>query len=159
MKTTPKITSLFCASALLLWGAGSTCALAQEQAIKCDKVPAAVTAAFKTAYPKATIRDCSKEIEKGKVAYEISSLEDKTRRDILYHEDGTVIVVEEAIPAGDLPDPVKLVISKKYPKGAITLAERLTHEPGSSISYEIRLKHQGKTLELVYDPDGKEVHD
>ena len=67
--------------------------------------------------------------------------------------------MEEAIPAGDLPDPVKLVIGKKYPKAAITLAERLTHEPGSSVSYEIRLKHQGKTLELVYDPDGKEAHD
>jgi len=159
MKNSVKFSALLFAGALLVCGAGATFALAQEQAIKCEKVPAAVTNAFKTAYPKATIRDCSKEIEKGKVAYEISSLEDKTRRDILYHEDGTVIVVEEAIPAGDLPAPVKLVIGKKYPKGAITLAERLTHEPGSSVSYEIRLKHQGKTLELVYDPDGKQVHD
>jgi len=159
MKSSVKFSVLLFAGALLVWGAGVTFALAQEQAIKCEQVPAAVTTAFKTAYPKATIRDCSKEIEKGKVAYEISSIEDKTHRDILYHEDGTVIVVEEAIQAGDLPDPVKLVISKKYPKGAITLAERLTHEPGSSISYEIRLKHRGKTLELVYDPDGKEVHD
>jgi hypothetical protein len=157
MKTHLEISPLFCASILLFCGAGSTCAFAQEQAIKCDKVPASVTTAFKTAYPNATIRACSKEIEKGKVAYEISSLEDKTRRDILYHEDGTVIVVEEAIPAGDLPEPVRLAISKKYPKGPITLAERLTHD--STVSYEIRLKHRGKTLELVYDPEGKEVHD
>ena len=159
MKNSVRFSALLFAGALLVWGSGVTSVLAQEQAIKCEKVPTAVTNAFKTAYPKATIRDCSKEIEKGKVAYEISSLEDKTRRDILYHEDGTVIVVEEAIPAGDLPDPVKFVIGKKYPKGAITLAERLTHEPGSSVSYEIRLKHQGKTLELVYDPNGKQVHD
>jgi len=156
MKTHREISPLFCASILLFSGAGR-CASAQEQAIKCDKVPAAVTTAFKTAYPKATIRDCSKEIEKGKVAYEISSIEDKTHRDILYHEDGTVIVVEEAIPSGDLPEPVRLAISKKYPKGPITLAERLTRD--STVSYEIRLKSRGKTLELVYDPDGKEVHD
>jgi hypothetical protein len=52
---------------------------------------------------------------------------------------------------------VRLSISKKYPKGPITLAERLTRD--SSVSYEIRLKSRGKTLELVYDPDGKEVHD
>jgi Putative beta-lactamase-inhibitor-like, PepSY-like len=158
MKISVNFILKFCCTLLLLGAGGMSASAQEEQAIKCDKVPAAVHTAFQTAYPKATIRDCSKEIEKGRVAYEISSLEDKTRRDILYHEDGTVIVVEEAIPAGDLPDPVKLVISKKYPKGAITLAERLTHEPGSSISYEIRLKHQGKTLELVYDPDGKEVH-
>ena len=157
MKNNLKFSVLFCAGALLVWGAGTTSASAQEQTIKCDKVPAAVHTAFQTAYPKATIRDCSKEIEKGKVAYEISSLEDKTHRDILYHEDGTVIVVEEAIPSGDLPEPVRLAISKKYPKGPITLAERLTRD--LTVSYEIRLKSRGKTLELVYDPNGKEVHD
>jgi len=150
--------SVFLAGTLLIWGAGTTLAPAQEeQTIRCDMVPAAVHTTFQTAYPKATIHDCSKEIEKGKVAYEISSIEDKTHRDILYHEDGTVIVVEEAIPSGDLPEPVRLAIGKKYPKGPITLAERLTRD--STVSYEIRLKHRGKTLELVYDPDGKEVHD
>ena len=157
MKNNLKFGLLLFASTLLLWGAGSRSASAQEEAIKCDKVPPAVHTAFQTAYPKATIRDCSKEIEKGKVAYEISSLEDKTHRDILYHEDGTVIVVEEAIPSGDLPEPVRLAISKKYPKEPITLTERLTRD--STVSYEIRLKSRGKTLELVYDPDGKEVHD
>jgi len=91
MKNKLKFGVLLFAGALPVWGAGVTFAVAQEeQAIKCDKVPASVTTAFKTTYPKATIHDCSKEIEKGKVAYEISSLEDKTRRDILYHEDGAV---------------------------------------------------------------------
>ena len=107
----------FCCTLLLLGAGGMSASAQEEQAIKCDKVPVAVHAAFQTAYPKATIRDCSKEIEKGKVAYEISSIEDKTHRDILYQEDGTVIVVEEAIPSGDLPEPVRLAISKKYPKG------------------------------------------
>ncbi|MGH6825768.1 PepSY-like domain-containing protein [Methyloceanibacter sp.] len=158
MKNTLKFSVLLFAGALLVWGAGITFALAQEeQAIKCGKVPAAVTAAFKTAYPKATIRDCSKEVEKDKVAYEISSIENKTHRDILYYEDGTVIVVEEAIPAGDLPEPVRLAIGKKYPRGPITLAERLTRN--SAVTYEVRLKNKGKTLELIYDPEGKEVPD
>ena len=147
----------FCCTLILLGVGGMSASAQEEQAIKCDRVPAAVHTSFLTAYPKATIRDCSKEIEKGKVAYEISSIEDKTHRDILYQEDGTVIVVEEAISSGDLPEPVRLAISKKYPKGPITLAERLTRD--STVSYEIRLKHRGKTLELVYDPDGKEVHD
>ena len=157
MKISMNYTLKFCCTLLLLGAGGMSASAQEEQAIKCDKVPAAVHATFQTAYPKATIRDCSKEIEKGKVAYEISSLEDKTHRDILYHEDGTVIVVEEAIPSGDLPEPVMLAIGKKYPKGPITLAERLTRD--STISYEVRVKHRGKTLELVYDPDGKEVHD
>ena len=69
----------FCCTLLLLGAGGMSASAQEEQAIKCDKVPAAVHTAFQTAYPKATIRDCSKEIEKGKVAYEISSLEDKTQ--------------------------------------------------------------------------------
>jgi Putative beta-lactamase-inhibitor-like, PepSY-like len=157
MNINPRTTLLLCASALLLWEVGAMSASAEEEAIKCEKVPGTVHTSFQAAYPKATIRECSKEIEKGKVAYEISSLEDKTRRDILYRGDGTVIVVEEAIPAGDLPEPVKLAIGKKYPGRPITLAERLTRD--STISYEIRLKHRGKLLELLYYPDGKEVRD
>jgi len=73
----------FCCTLLLLGAGGVSASAQEEQAIKCDKVPAAVRTAFQTAYPKATIRDCSKEIEKGKVAYEISSLEDKTHRVII----------------------------------------------------------------------------
>jgi Putative beta-lactamase-inhibitor-like, PepSY-like len=157
MKISVNFILKFCCTLPLLGAGGMSASAQEEQAIKCDKVPAAVHTTFQTAYPKATIRDCSKEIEKGKVAYEISSIEDKTHRDILYHEDGTVIVVEEVIPSGELPEAVRLAISKKYPKGPITLAERLTRD--SSVSYEIRLKHRGKTLELVYDPEGKEAHD
>jgi Putative beta-lactamase-inhibitor-like, PepSY-like len=157
MKNNPKFFLLFYVGTLLLWGACTASASAQEQTIKCDKVPAAVRTAFQTAYPKATIRDCAKEVEKDKVAYEISSIENKTSRDILYYEDGTLIVVEEVIPSGDLPEPVRLAISRKYPKRAITLAERLTRD--AAVTYEIRLKNRGKTVELVYDPGGKEVHD
>ena len=154
MKNSPKVTLLFCTVAPLLWAAGTIWASAQEQAISCDKVPAAVRTAFQTAYPKATIRDCAKEVEKDKVVYEISSIEGKTSRDILYYENGTLIVVEEVIPTGDLPEAVRQAISKRSP-GPIALAEKLTRD--STITYEVRLDRQGKVLELVFDPDGKEM--
>ena len=98
VKNNPKFILSFYVGTLLLWGACTTGASCQEQTIKCDKVPAAVHTAFQAAYPKATIRDCAKEVEKGKVAYEISSIENKASRDILYYEDGTLIVVEEDNP-------------------------------------------------------------
>ena len=78
MKNNLKFSVLYCSGALLVW-AGTTFASAQEQTIKCDKVPAAVRTAFQAAYPKATIRDCAKEVEKDKIAYEISSIENKTQ--------------------------------------------------------------------------------
>ena len=71
MKNNPKFIVLFGASSILLLGAGDMSASAQEQTIKCDKVPAPVRTAFQTAYPKPTIRDCAKEVENDKIAYEI----------------------------------------------------------------------------------------
>ena len=45
------------------------------------------------------------EVEKGKTAYEISSLEGGTRRDVLFSGDGTLIVIEEAIAIAKRPGP------------------------------------------------------
>ena len=100
---------------LLAIVASATIALAQEQEISCNAVPAAVRAAFEKAFPKATIKECAKEVEKGKTAYEISSLEGRTRRDVLFSGDGTLIVIEEAIAMQSAPDPVQQAVRKMYP--------------------------------------------
>ena len=89
------IIALGCAQALPL--------AAAEQKIACKSIPAAAAEAFKAAYPKAVVKDCSKEIDKGKVAYEFSSDEGKTHRDVSYSEDGKLIVAEETIPFETAP--------------------------------------------------------
>jgi len=135
---------------LLIWNAS-----AQEQTIECKNVPAAVRTAFQNAYPKAVIRACAKEVEEGKTAYEISSAEGKTRRDVLFYEDGTLIVVEEAIPAGDLPEPVQQAVKETFPGRSIDLAEKVTRE--GEVTYEIRVKQRDELLEIVFDASGKEI--
>jgi len=133
----------------------ATSALAEEQEIPCEAVPRAVRAAFEKAFPKATIKECSKEIEKGKTAYEISSTEGATRRDVLFYADGRLIVVEEAIPIESAPDPVQQAVRKLYPGGEIALAEKITRD--GAVLYEFRVKHRGKQVEIVFDPSGNEV--
>jgi hypothetical protein len=135
--------------------AGAANALAEEQEISCNAVPAAVRAAFAKAYPSATIKECAKEVEKGKTAYEISSTEGGTRRDVLFYADGRLIVVEEAIPIESTPDPVQQAVRKMYPGGEITLAEKITRD--GAVLYEFRVKHRGKHVETVFDPSGNEV--
>src|ERR1700682_3388815 len=88
--TLVRITRIAAAVSLLSFSAA-----AQEKKITAKQVPAAVSAAFKTAYPKATIRGYAQEKENGKVFYEIESLDGKTKRDILYNADGTVAEMEE----------------------------------------------------------------
>lgn len=135
--------------------AGATGASAQEQAISCDAVPAAVRVAFEKAFPKATIKECAKEVEKGQTSYEISSTEGETRRDVLFYADGTLIVIEEAIPIESAPDPVQQAVRKMYPGGEIMLAEKLTRD--GAVLYEFQVKHLGKLVEIVFDPSGNEV--
>ena len=76
---------------------------AQESKIKEKDVPQAVIAAFKSAYPNATVRGYAKEKENGKLFYEIESKDGATMRDLLYNPDGTVAEIEETVAATDLP--------------------------------------------------------
>jgi hypothetical protein len=142
-------------SALVVFLAGAASVLAQEQKISCDRVPAAVRAAFEKAYPKAAIKSCAEEVEKGKTAYEIMSTEGETGRDLLFYADGTVIVVEETIAFGKLPDPVQQAVHQRYPDGVITLSEKVMRE--GTVLYEIRIRHRAKLVEIVFDPSGNEV--
>jgi hypothetical protein len=157
MKINTTITVLACVSALSLWAASTSQAVEQgaeqEQAIECDSVPAAVRKAFQTAYPKATIQGCAKEVEDGKTAYEISSTEGKTRRDILYYEDGKLILVEEAIDTADLPKPVQQVLTEALADQKIELVEKLMRN--DTVTYEIQSTQADVGLETVFDSSGK----
>ena len=151
--------SLSCVGALLVWGMGASLkvirASAQEQTVKCEDIPAAVRTSFQTAYPKANIDGCAKEDEKGKTAYEITSSEGKTKRDALFYEDGTVIVVEEAIDAADLPQAVRQAMSEALADHNIERTEKLMRD--NTVKYEIKSKHRGVALEIVFDGNGKVV--
>src|SRR5262245_26910546 len=118
--------------------ASATGALSEEQEISCDAVPRPVRAAFEKAFPKATIKECAKEVEKGKTAYEISSIEGGTRRDVLFYADGRLIVVEEVIPVESAPDPVQQAVRKMYPGSEIRLAEKITRD--GAVLYEFQVK-------------------
>jgi len=135
--------------------ASATSAFAEEQEISCDAVPGAVRAAFEKAFPKATIKECAKEVEKGKTAYEISSTEGETHRDVLFHADGRLIVIEEAIPIDSAPDTVQRAVRKMYPGAEIRLAEKITRD--GAVLYEFKVKHRGKHVEIVFDSAGNEV--
>jgi hypothetical protein len=143
------------ASALLAIMAGATSALPQEQKIACRAVPTAVRTAFEKAFPKAKIKHCSREIEKGKTAYEIASVEGETGRDVMFHPDGTTISVEETIAFGSAPEPVQRVVKERYPGGEIVRAEKITRE--GTVSYEFGIRHGRKNVEIILDPGGNEV--
>ncbi len=139
-------------------GLGATNASAQEREIACKDVPATVRTAFDEAYPTAAIKTCAEELDKGQAAYEINSTDGDTARNVVFAADGKLIVVEEAIPTADLPEPVQQALRKKYPSRAIALAETVRRD--GTIAYEIHLKpleRRGKGEQIVFDASGNEV--
>ena len=116
------------------------------------KLPAAVDAAFKKAYPQATIKNVAHETEDGQEQYEIESMNGGLRLDVTCKPDGTVIAVEEEIAAADVPAAVMTAIAARYPKATITLRERVTAK--GATSYEISLKG-APVASVELTPDGK----
>ena len=116
-------------------------------------LPPAVEAAFKAAYPSATINNVMKEKEGGQEIYEVESVDRGLHRDINYKPDGTVVAMEEEVAEADLPAVVAAAIKTRYPKATITKREKLTE--GGKSSFEIQLK--GGPSEVVLTPDGKWV--
>jgi hypothetical protein len=145
--------------ALVFFPAGATVASAQEeeqeQKISCSSVPSAVRAAFAKSYPKATITSCATEPEKDKPAFEITSTEGKTGRDVLFYPDGRLIVVEETIDFNDVPEAVQKRVRQKYPRDAVTLSEKVMRD--ATVLYEFHVTYKGKPDQVVYDPSGNEV--
>jgi hypothetical protein len=141
--------------ALVVCLVGATSVLAQEQEIPCDDVPSAVRAAFERAYPKASVNSCAKEVEAGKIAYEIASREGGTGRDVLFEADGGLILVEETVAFRDVPDPVQRAVHEMYPDGVITLAEKIMRD--ATVLYEFRVKDRDGLEEIVFDGSGKQV--
>jgi hypothetical protein len=116
-------------------------------------LPAAVSAAFQKAYPKAKILGASTETEKGVKYYEVESKDGSMRRDLLYTQDGKVYETEETVAPGDLPETVKAALLKELPNAKILKAEKTTRE--SAVEYEMAVTVKGKKYSISIDPAGK----
>jgi DNA-binding beta-propeller fold protein YncE len=118
------------------------------------KLPPAILAAFQQAYPNATIKAAAKETENGKTVWEVESIDNNLSRDLIYNPDGTVVEIEEEVPAVSLPAVVTAAVTAKHPKATITKAEKTT--AGQKVWYELALKGAAvKTIELT--PEGTPV--
>lgn len=131
----------------------SVCAVAQESKIQEKDVPKAVIAAFKAAYPNATVRGYAKEKENGKLFYEIESKDGATMRDLLYNPDGTIAEIEETVAAADLPAAAQQALQAKYPKAVVSRAEKTTQ--GNKVEYEVSARRGKQRISLTFDADGK----
>ena len=155
----PALKLLVSVGAVLFWAASPSQPADpdpdQEQTVNCDRLPPAVRTSFDKLFPEATVESCSEEEEMGRSAYEVTSVEGKTKRDTLFYADGALVVVEEAITAADLPRSVQQAWNESFASDSIVLAERVTRD--GTVTYEIQSLRAGRFIETVFDANGKEL--
>ena len=119
------------------------------------KLPTPIVDAFKKAYPNAVIKNAAKETEGGKTVWEVESTDNGLARDLVYNPDGTVVDIEEEVPVASLPPAVTAALKAKFPKAAITKAEKLFK--GKVMTYEMTITGAGGVKAAEFTPEGKFV--
>ena len=138
-------------AALAMVGLVATTAVA-EQKIKLSDLPAAVQATVKAETANATVLGISKEAEKGKTVFEVETKVGTKTRDFVVDAAGKVIDVEEETDLASVPAAVKATIDKQSAGGTVTRIEKATQ--GTTVSYEVGLKKNGKNSEFTVNADG-----
>lgn len=127
---------------------------AQEKHVKKSDLPPAVQKAADEQRKGATVKRYSKEIEDGKVAYEVELLANGHSKDVTMDSQGNVLEVEEEVSLDSLSPAVRHGLQEKAGKGKIGKVEGLTKH-GTLVAYEAQVLTTGKRSEIQVAPDGK----
>jgi hypothetical protein len=130
---------------------------AGEEKIAPNQLPKAVLDAAKAKFADAKIIGASKEEENGKTEYEVVMEKDGRHIDASFTAAGALIAIEKTITAKELPKPVRQALRKRYPKSSIKKIEEITKEDKVAAYEALLTTADKKTVEVVFDPDGKFV--
>jgi hypothetical protein len=128
--------------------------VAQEKRIQKTDLPSAVQKTADEQSKGATVKGYNKEVENGKVEYEVELLVNGHSKDVSMDEQGNVLEVEEEVGLPSLPAEIREGLQRKAGKGTIRKVESLTKH-GSLVAYEAQVITAGKRTEIQVGPDGK----
>ena len=128
--------------------------LAAEKRISKADLPTPVQKTADQQTKGGTVRGYSKEIENGKVEYEVQAIVNGHDRDITIAPEGDLIEIEELVSIDTLPLNVRSGLRAAAANGKITKVESLTKH-GKIVAYEAQVMTAGKRSEIQVGPDGK----
>lgn len=152
----------WCAAALfVVMLLAPSAARAEDKPKDLDKIPKAVMDTLKSKFAKAEITKWTKETENGTVVYDIEFTQEGRKCEMDIKEDGTIINIERAIEAKDLPEAVTKAIDKKYANSKLKeIMEIKAGKEEKLEGYEVVLETADKkSVEVTVAPDGKIVED
>src|SRR5947209_1975151 len=152
------------AMVLALGGAGAEEKKAEKKEEKAekiapDKLPKAIKDAIAGRFPNAEVTSAEKEIEDGKVVFDIELKHEGRKYEMDILADGTVVEIEKEVKP--VPEKVAKAIEAKYPKAEIKDVMEVNKVKGKEetpIHYEVDIKTaEGKKMEVIVALDGSSV--
>ncbi len=125
----------------------------KEEEIPLEKLPKAVLAAVKKKFPDARLQGAAKQTEDEQLFYEVFIKHKGHELYVVCEPEGKIVEIDREISVKDLPKAVSEALKKKYAKANIVSVEEVTED--DEITYAVILKHNKKTLHVLFDPKGK----
>jgi hypothetical protein len=104
----------------------------------------------------ATVVGYAKDVEKGKVEYEVQLMVDGHTKDVTIDPQGNLLEVEEQVQPDALPANVLSGLRAQAGKGSITKIESLMKH-GKIVAYEAQVSTGKKHSEIQIGPDGQKL--
>lgn len=144
------MTKLFSGAVLLLLLCTTT-AVAQDLPLK--NLPEEIRETVKRRWPNATIAKATRDRASGSIEVTLK-FRDGPTIDLVFAQRYVVVALET--PTRELPIEVFRAVQKKYPKGEIVRAERITNRRGMTTGYELVVNTGAKrTVTVHITPEGK----
>src|SRR5947209_1858223 len=128
MRTKRGMRSLTVAGFLAVLGLASV-TRAQEKVNPVDRLPKAVINAAKAKFPGAEIQQVSEETEDEKPVYRLKMKHQRHDLDVTFKDDGTVVLVNTAVPKKELPKVVLRAAAQQYPGASLKHAGAVRKGP------------------------------
>lgn len=131
--------------------------LMTAQAHAKTKCPEPVSAAALKAYPDSKVSACKREVDSGKVQFEVkldSKADGKVELDI--DTTGSILLTEQIVPTDSVSQEALSAFKAKYPDAKISRSEKQTKADGS-ITYELAFKEKNKKHEATFRQNGEFV--
>jgi hypothetical protein len=142
-----------CLTAALLAMANTSIA---EDPIKKSDLPPAVQKTADAQSTGATVVGYAKDVEHGRVEYEVQLMVGDHTRDVTIDPQGGILEIEEQVAPEALPANVFHGLSAQARKGRLVKVESLTRQ-GRIVAYEAQVITGGKLSEIQVGPDGQKL--
>jgi hypothetical protein len=133
----------------------------KPEKVPLDKVPKAVKATIDARLPGAEVTSVEKELEDGKVVYDVELKHKGRKYEMDIHEDGTLIEIEKEMALKDVPATLAKTVETKFPKATIKEIMEVNKVKGKVETpdhYEVTVeKADKKTEEILITLDGKDI--